>query len=57
MRADRERLEVGMRNAIIHGYFSVNWNRVWTVIENDIEPLRAAVVNLLDRIGTTSAGA
>lgn len=41
---------VGMRNAIIHGYFSINWSRVWAVIQSDIEPLRSAVISLIDHL-------
>ena len=41
---------VGMRNALIHGYFDVNWKRVWTVIEQDLEPLKRTVQELLARI-------
>jgi uncharacterized protein with HEPN domain len=41
---------VGMRNALIHGYFNVNWGRVWSVIERDLEPLKRAVANLLVQI-------
>lgn len=38
---------VGMRNALIHGYFDVNWKRVWSVIERDIAPLKQTVQELL----------
>jgi len=41
---------IGMRNALIHGYFSVNWNRVWTVIERDMDHLEKSVNHLLEII-------
>lgn len=35
------------RNVLIHGYMSVNLNRVWNVIENDLFNLKEAVNYLL----------
>jgi uncharacterized protein with HEPN domain len=32
-----------MRNAVIHGYFQVDWEEVWNVVERDLEPLRKAI--------------
>ena len=31
---------IGMRNAVIHGYFQVDWAELWSVVERDLEPLR-----------------
>lgn len=38
---------VGMRNALIHGYFDVDWEAVWAVVERDLGPLKAAVGDIL----------
>lgn len=41
----------GMRNRLIHGYFTVNYRIVWDVVQNDLPPLRAAVIRMLEREG------
>ncbi len=30
---------VSFRNQLIHGYFNIDMDKVWTVIQNDLEPL------------------
>ena len=42
---------IGMRNAVVHGYFDVDWDEVWTVVERDLEPLRAAVESVVRKEG------
>ncbi len=42
---------VGMRNAIVHGYFGVDWDEVWTVVERDLDPLRIAIESILEAEG------
>jgi uncharacterized protein with HEPN domain len=37
----------GMRNALTHGYFSVDLERVWTTIQNDLPPFEATLRRLL----------
>jgi uncharacterized protein with HEPN domain len=37
-----------MRNALIHGYFDVDWEAVWAVAVRDIGPLKIAVQDILD---------
>lgn len=39
---------VGMRNILIHGYFEVNWNQVWNVVANELEPLHLSCQAKLD---------
>jgi len=39
---------IGMRNRLIHGYFSVDANRVWDTITADLTPLAAALENILE---------
>lgn len=41
------RMIIGMRNALVHGYFGVDWDEVWTVVARDLEPLRASVLEVL----------
>jgi uncharacterized protein with HEPN domain len=38
---------VAMRNILIHGYFDIDWEAVWTVVERDLPPLRKAVETIL----------
>lgn len=38
---------IGMRNLLIHGYFDVEWDQVWTVVERDLAPLEQIVRSLL----------
>ncbi|MBH9551932.1 HepT-like ribonuclease domain-containing protein [Inhella gelatinilytica] len=41
------RAAAGMRNALIHGYFEVDWPQVWTTVVRDIPALRRQVQALL----------
>lgn len=38
---------IGMRNALIHGYFDVDWNIVWGVVEKELQPLQRAVSDIM----------
>lgn len=38
----------GMRNRIIHGYFGVDLEIVWSTIENDLDALRNKVNKLMN---------
>ena len=31
---------VAMRNAVVHGYFKVDWAQVWVVVETELTPLQ-----------------
>ena len=37
----------GMRNILVHHYFGTDLDVVWSVVENDIPPLRASVDAIL----------
>jgi uncharacterized protein with HEPN domain len=37
----------GMRDRLIHGYFAVDYEIVWDVVENKLPQLRPLVVNML----------
>jgi len=45
---------VAMRNNLIHGYFDVDWEAVWAVVEHDIVPLKQAVDAILRTEGEGS---
>ncbi len=37
----------GMRDVLIHGYFGVNLERVWAVVERDLPELKPKVLRIL----------
>ncbi len=37
-----------MRNSLIYGYFDVDWDALWAVVENDLGALRSAVEAILE---------
>jgi uncharacterized protein with HEPN domain len=37
----------GMRDRLIHDYFHVDLNIAWDVVQNDLAPLRQALIDLL----------
>ena len=39
---------VGMRNILVHNYFSIDTDLVWAVIENDLETLRSKIQKFLN---------
>jgi uncharacterized protein with HEPN domain len=39
---------IGMRTILIHHYFDVDANAVWSAVERDIPKLRAAITKILD---------
>ena len=39
---------VGLRNRLIHGYDSVDFDRLWAILTGDLPPLVAALDALLD---------
>lgn len=41
---------VGMRHILIHEYFGVDSNLVWQVIRNDIPNLKAAIIDIHERL-------
>jgi len=47
----------GMRDVLSHGYFGVNLKRVWQTVQDDLSPLREAVLQILaDLAGEEQAG-
>lgn len=41
---------VGMRNILVHNYFSIDTDIVWAVIENDLSRLKDSVVSILNEL-------
>jgi uncharacterized protein with HEPN domain len=41
------RLVVAVRNRLIHGYLGVNEDTLWSILRDDLPPLRVALVRLL----------
>jgi len=42
---------IDMRDALVYRYFDVNEDSVWTVVENDILPLKANIDDILAEQG------
>ena len=43
---------VGMRNILVHIYFGIDEEIVWSVVENDLPDLKREVENILHQSGT-----
>ncbi|MBO7602244.1 MAG: DUF86 domain-containing protein [Bacteroidaceae bacterium] len=41
---------IGMRNRIAHGYFDINVDFVWDIVQNDLQPLYEATSYLKDHL-------
>ncbi|SRR6266516_3595549 len=39
---------IGMRNVLTHGYFEVDLDIVWSVVERDLDKLHSQVKSMLD---------
>jgi uncharacterized protein with HEPN domain len=39
---------IGLRNIIIHEYFTVDYEVVWEIVNNDIQPLKSIVIKILN---------
>ena len=39
---------IATRNALIHGYFDIDWGAVWIVVERDLEQLKHIVKKILE---------
>ena len=45
------RRAIGLRNRVIHEYFGVDLEIVWSVVTQDLPPLRAIVQQIVDTFG------
>lgn len=43
-----------MRDRLIHGYFTVDLNIVWSVVERELAPFRAMIESLLNELAVAS---
>lgn len=41
---------VAMRNVLIHGYFDIDVELVWSVVENDLPKLAPQIGSIVDRL-------
>jgi uncharacterized protein with HEPN domain len=41
---------VGLRNRVIHEYFGVDLEIVWSVVSNDLPPLKSEVKQIIDNL-------
>ena len=44
------RAVAGLRNVIVHDYLGVDLDRIWTIVEDDLPQLKAAVTALLESL-------
>ena len=44
---------VGMRHILVHHYFGIDLDAVWSVVQNDLQPLKAAVTQALASVPGT----
>ena len=42
---------IAMRNTLVHGYFDVDWEAVWAVVERDLAPLKETIESILQSEG------
>ena len=43
------RLVIAVRNRLIHGYLGIDDDTLWSIVSDDLAPLRAALIGLLRR--------
>ena len=41
---------IGMRHVLVHGYFDIDLDIVWSVIENDLSPLKEQIQKALKQL-------
>jgi uncharacterized protein with HEPN domain len=39
---------VGLRHVLVHGYYHINEERVWKIVQKDLQPLQEQIQNLYD---------
>jgi uncharacterized protein with HEPN domain len=44
----------GLRNVLVHDYFAVDWDTIWTIIQRDLPVLERAIRALLEEVGGTT---
>jgi uncharacterized protein with HEPN domain len=43
---------IGMRNILVHDYFEIDTDVVWSVVENDIPTLRGQIEELIEKLSS-----
>lgn len=46
----------GMRHVMVHGYYQVNKETVWRVVEDDLPPLRRQISQYIDELEKAEQG-
>lgn len=41
----------GLRNRLVHEYLDINRNIVWSIVTNQLDPLRATISQMLEELG------
>lgn len=41
---------IDFRNVIIHEYFGINYEIIWDIIQNELQPLKIKITELLDKL-------
>jgi len=42
---------VAFRNIVVHEYFRISLNLVWTIVQNNLPPLKTTVERMLQELG------
>lgn len=42
-----------MRHVLVHGYFEVDLDLVWSVVEHELAALRGAIAPMANRLGSS----
>jgi uncharacterized protein with HEPN domain len=47
---------VGIRNVLVHGYFAIDLDEVWGIVQRQLPTLRAQIESILRELGQTGPG-
>ena len=47
---------VGIRNVLVHGYFAIDLDEVWEIVQRQLPSLRAQIESILRELGQTDPG-
>jgi len=46
---------IAMRHVLVHGYFEISKARLWSVVQNDLPPLKEQVEGYLKEVGASQS--